>query len=279
MTSSPPSPAPAGDASPAPSPLSLLERRVLGVLIEKAKTTPDAYPMSLNALITGCNQKSNRDPILDLDELTVEDTLVALQKKGLTARITGGRVERWKHMIYESWRVSKVEIAIMGELLLRGAQTEGELRGRASRMEPIDDLDVLRDVLKPLVERKYVVYLTPDRSRGAMLTHGFHTPAELAHLQATHKAEAVPIPAAAPARTWTEPTAPAAKPAATASPLPPPAPTVPPAALTALEARVSALEKENAALKQTVGELAAMKQTVADVQAQMQKLLAALGPV
>ena len=89
-----------------------------------------------------------------------------------TLLITGGRVIRWRHNLYEAWKVDKVALAILGELLLRGPQTEGELRTRASRMEPIDDLDKLRDELRPLAERKLVVYLTPERSRGTMLTHG-----------------------------------------------------------------------------------------------------------
>ncbi|HEY1859498.1 MAG TPA: DUF480 domain-containing protein, partial [Gemmataceae bacterium] len=142
--------------------LGALERRILGVLIEKAKTTPDAYPMSLNGLTTGANQKSNRDPLLNLSEDEVEETLLGLNKQGLVSKITGGRVERWRHMLYEGWRADKVELAILAELLLRGPQTEGELRGRASRMEPIDDLEALRNVLRKLVERRLVIYLTPE---------------------------------------------------------------------------------------------------------------------
>src|ERR1700730_10197281 len=86
--------------------LSTAERRILGVMVEKAKTTPDVYPMSINALVTGCNQKSNRDPILNLSEPDVEDTLAALQKKGLAIKITGGRVTRWRHTLYDTWRLS-----------------------------------------------------------------------------------------------------------------------------------------------------------------------------
>src|SRR5262249_51787323 len=152
---------------------------VLGVLVEKAKTTPDAYPLSINALVTGCNQKSNRDPILNLSDAEVEDALAEVQKKGLVVRVTGsGRVERWRHILYEAWRVEKAELAVMGELPLRGPQTEGELRGRASRMEEIAALDALRAVLRPLVERKLVVYLTPEGRRGTVLTHGFHAAQE-----------------------------------------------------------------------------------------------------
>lgn len=166
------------------TPLSLIERRILGVLVEKAKTTPDAYPLSLNAIVTGANQKSNRDPLLNLSEVEIDEALPSLQKSGLVTRITGSRVDRWRHNLYDVWKVSKVELAILAELLLRGAQTEGELRGRASRMEPIDDLDSLRAQLKPLVERALVVYLGPEGRRGTQLTHGFHTPKELEYLKA-----------------------------------------------------------------------------------------------
>ena len=174
-------PTPAAEAPPV---LAQHERRVLGVLVEKAKTTPDVYPLSPNSLLTGCNQKSNRDPILDLNDIEVEEALLNAQKKGLVTRITGsGRVERWRHNLYEAWKVDKVELAVLAELLLRGPQTEGELRGRASRMEPINDLDALRAVLKPLGERRLIVYLSPPERRGSMLTHGFHDPQELERLR------------------------------------------------------------------------------------------------
>jgi uncharacterized protein YceH (UPF0502 family) len=182
-----------------------LERRILGVLVEKAKTTPDTYPLSLNALMTGCNQKSNRDPVMDTDEGQLEESLEGLQSKGLVIRVQGGRVERWRHALYDEWKLGKPELAVLAELLLRGPQTEGELRGRAARMEPIDDLDQLRAVLKPLAERKLIVYLTPERSRGTMVTHGFHAPEELAVLRTQSGASAgsaefaPPAPARSPA--------------------------------------------------------------------------------
>src|SRR3954452_21269072 len=155
------------------------ERRVLGVLVEKAKTTPDSYPLSVNALVTGSNQKSNRDPIMELDDDDVLDALNRCKNKGLVMKVIGGRVERWRHMLYETWHVDKVELAVLAELLLRGPQTEGELRTRAGRMEPIEDLDVLRAKLRPVVDRRLVVYLTAEDRRGAMLTHGFHDAREL----------------------------------------------------------------------------------------------------
>jgi uncharacterized protein YceH (UPF0502 family) len=176
--------------------LSALERRILGVLVEKAKTTPDAYPMSVNALVTGCNQKSNRDPLMNVDELDTEETLVGLQQKGLVIKITGGRVVRWRHQLYDRWDVNKVELALLAEMLLRGAQTEGELRSRASRMEPLDDLDQLRQALRPLIERKLVVLLGPEGKRGTLMAHGFCAPQELEALRGQSRAdEAAPEPA------------------------------------------------------------------------------------
>ncbi len=181
--------------------LDVAERRVLGVLIEKAKTTPDAYPMSVNALVTGSNQKSNRDPLLNLTEDDVEETLQRSQQRGYAIKITGGRVIRWRHNLYDALGVGKVELAVLAELLLRGPQTEGELRGRASRMEPVDDLDALRAVLRPLKGRRLVVYLTPEGKRGTVLTHGFHAPQELEKLRTLHSAGAAEEePSAAPAR-------------------------------------------------------------------------------
>jgi uncharacterized protein len=166
-----------------------LERRILGVLIEKQKTTPDAYPMSINAIVTGSNQKSNRDPVMNVDDADAENTLNALREKGLVIKITGGRVERWRHQLYDRWSVNKVEIALLAELLLRGAQTEGELRGRASRMEPLDDLEQLRQALRPLVERKLAIMLGPEGKRGTMIAHGFYAPQEIEVLRSQGRAE------------------------------------------------------------------------------------------
>jgi uncharacterized protein YceH (UPF0502 family) len=158
-------------------PLDAFERRVLGVLIEKAKTTPDQYPLSLNALVTGCNQKSNRDPLMTLDEEQVMRAVAGLRQCGAMAEVFGsGKIPRYRHLAYEWLSVEKEELAILGELLLRGEQTEGDLRGRASRMDPIPDLDVLRGLLDGLAARGLVVWLSPP-GRGRMLTHGL-LPAE-----------------------------------------------------------------------------------------------------
>jgi uncharacterized protein YceH (UPF0502 family) len=172
--------------------LDVRERRVLGVLVEKAKTTPDVYPLSLNALVTGCNQKSNRDPVLDLAEAEVDEVLTALQPKGLVTRIQGGRVEKFRHNLYDVLAVDKAELATLAEMLLRGPQTEGELRGRASRMEPIPDLETLRGVLRRLAQRGLVVFLGPEGRRGTLITHGFLAADELAHLQSAPRETEVP---------------------------------------------------------------------------------------
>ncbi|MFO0964503.1 MAG: DUF480 domain-containing protein [Gemmataceae bacterium] len=177
--------------------LSQIERRILGVLVEKAKTTPDGYPLSLNALTTGCNQKSAREPVMNVSDDDVLEALPVLQTKGLVTRIQGGRVERYRHNLYDVWDVSKIELAILAELLLRGPQTEGELRGRASRMEPIDDLDILRAALKPLAERKLAVFLGEAGRRGTLIAHGFHDAKELDVLRLQQRHDS-PTPSAPP---------------------------------------------------------------------------------
>ena len=162
-------------------PLNPRERRVVGVLAEKGKTTPEYYPMTVAAIVAGCNQKSNRDPITTYDQDDVEDTLQTLRKKGATILVeAGGRVQRWKHTLYEWLKVSKAELAVVIELLLRGPQTEGELRARVSRMEPLPDLAALQALLDGLTPRGLVVYLSPPgQKRGVMLTHGLYPPDEL----------------------------------------------------------------------------------------------------
>lgn len=165
-------------------PLSARARRVLGVLIEKAKTTPDQYPMSLNALRVGANQKSNRYPLMEIDEDDVSDALEELKLAGAAVEVLGsGRVARFRHQAYEWLGVDKVELAVMAELLLRGTQTEGELRGRAARMEPLADLSALRAVLGPLKGKELVVGLSPE-GRGHLVTHALYQPQELDKVRA-----------------------------------------------------------------------------------------------
>ncbi|MDR3633871.1 MAG: YceH family protein [Isosphaeraceae bacterium] len=162
-------------------PLNPRERRVLGVLVEKAKTTPEYYPLTVAAIVTGSNQKSNRDPITNYDADDVEEILQGLRKKGAVVMVEGGgRVVRWKHTLYDWLKVTKVELAVIAELLLRGPQTEGDLRARASRMEPFPDLPALQTVLESLTAKGLVVYLSPPGvKRGVVVTHGIYPPEEL----------------------------------------------------------------------------------------------------
>src|SRR5262245_10903865 len=160
-------------------PLASVERRVLGVLIEKAKTTPDNYPLSLNALRTGCNQKSNRAPMMQLEEDQVAEALESLRAAGAVAEIQGGaRVDKYRHLAYEWLGVDKVELAVMAELLLRGSQTVGELRGRAARMEPIKDLAQLQPIVDSLLTKRLLIRLTPP-GRGCVVTHTLYLDQEM----------------------------------------------------------------------------------------------------
>ena len=189
--------------------LEAIDRRVLGVLVEKAKTTPDAYPLTLKGLVTGCNQKSNRFPQMVVDEDQVEDSLDRLRSLGAMAIIQGdGRVEKFRHLAYEWLGVDKVEMAVMAELLLRGAQTIGELRGRAARMEPIKGMAELSPLLESLQAKSLVVYLTPP-GRGAVVTHSLYQPREMDKVRREHgaapptNAHSVPTPVSAPSATST----------------------------------------------------------------------------
>src|SRR6478672_8697682 len=143
-------------------PLSLRQRRVFGVLVEKAKTTPDVYPMTINGLVAGSNQKSNREPQMNLSPEDVEQVLEELRGMGAVTEVQGsGRVAKYRHHAYEWLGVEKTELAVMTELLLRGEQTLGELRGRAARMEPIADLGALKPVVDSLIHKGLMVALTP----------------------------------------------------------------------------------------------------------------------
>src|SRR3989449_9502562 len=152
-------------------PLSLRQRRVFGVLVEKAKTTPDVYPMTINGLIAGCNQKSNREPQMSLSADDVEQVLEELRTMGAVTEVQGsGRVAKYRHHAYEWLGVEKTELAVMTELMLRGEQTLGELRGRAARMEPIADVGALRPVVDSLIKKGLVIELTPP-GRGQIVRH------------------------------------------------------------------------------------------------------------
>lgn len=180
--------------------ISSLDRRVAGVLVEKAKTTPDGYPMTLSGLKAGCNQKTNRYPLMEVEQEDIEEALERLRAAGAVTEVQGsGRVAKYRHHMYEWLGVDKVELAVMTELLLRGAQTEGELRGRAARMDPIPDLPALRPVLESLIKKNLVISLTPE-GRGHVVTHNLYEPRELEKVKNEYQAMATAAasPAAAP---------------------------------------------------------------------------------
>jgi len=213
------------------------ERRVLGVLIEKGMTTPEYYPLTVNALIAGCNQKNNREPVTALDEDSVMAALHELEGKGLAASVIAetGRVNRWRQDLGRKFELNAVQLSVMGELLLRGAQSEGDLRGRASRMRPIETLEALRELLTQLGAKKMVVRLTPEgTARGVRWTHTL-CPSDQLDAQVADEARGDGAPAA------TAPTASTAS--VRAAPRAPPAPDVL-ARIEQLEARVARLEEE-----------------------------------
>jgi len=131
-----------------------VEVRVLGSLLEKEITTPEYYPLSLNALINACNQKSNREPVVSFDEDTVEQALQSLRDKGLLLSVSGAgsRVIKYGHRISEKLNLGRRELAVLCELMLRGPQTLGELRNRAERMHKFDDLEQVESVVEHMPE-------------------------------------------------------------------------------------------------------------------------------
>jgi uncharacterized protein len=180
--------APSGQApkaAPEWKPITAKQRRILGTLMEKSKTTPDAYPMTFAGLCTGCNQKSNRAPITNYSSEQVETIVDELRAIGALTIVQGlGRNTKVRHYAYNWLGISKVEAAVMTELLLRGEQTLGELRTRAARMEPILDLQHMSELFNELKRRNLVVELSPP-GRGQMVSHNLYPEWELEQLRKT----------------------------------------------------------------------------------------------
>jgi len=148
--------------------LTEIETRVLGSLIEKDITTPDYYPLSLNALISACNQKNNRDPVMTLDEASVRDALATLQEKRLAGPASGAdsRVPKFEHRLQEVFNFDRREIAIVCVLLLRGPQTPGELRTRTDRMYHFEALEDVVSTLERLAQRDLALARVLPRQPG-----------------------------------------------------------------------------------------------------------------
>jgi uncharacterized protein len=138
-----------------------VELRILGCLIEKQRTTPDAYPLSLNSLRLACNQSTNRDPVVEYDEPTIRAALERLGRKGWTrlASGPGSRAAKYRHLLDEALQLTPSELAVVAVLMLRGPQTPGELKGRTERLYPFGSLEDVEGVLDRLIERELVVRL------------------------------------------------------------------------------------------------------------------------
>lgn len=178
------------------------ERRVVGTLIEKGLTNPQYYPLSLNLLVTGCNQRNNREPVTNYEDADVEEICARLQARNLVAALypSTGRVVRYRQELGRMFELNATQLAVIGELLLRGAQSEGELRQRASRMREIASLEDLDAVLLELRQRvpPFVVRLTPEGvSRGVRYTHAC-APEDEAKAQLEAERAGAPMPVAAP---------------------------------------------------------------------------------
>jgi uncharacterized protein YceH (UPF0502 family) len=133
--------------------LSLLETRVLGVLLEKEITTPDAYPLSLNSLVAGCNQKTNRVPVMSASEAEVQATLDALRRQTLVVETSGSRVSRYGHNAVKGLGMPRDRVLLLAVLWLRGAQTPGELRIHSERFQNFEDIAAVEALLETMMER------------------------------------------------------------------------------------------------------------------------------
>jgi uncharacterized protein len=203
------------------------EQRVLGCLIEKRFTTPDQYPLTLNALRLACNQSTNRDPVVDYDETTVRDAAQRLAKYGLTRLASGhsSRTAKYRHLAEEALSISQEQLALLCVLLLRGPQTPGELKGRSERMVHFESTAAVEQVLAELGERGYALRL--ERQPGQK------------------EERFVQLLGGTP-----EASTPAALGSPAAAPAPPPV-----APVSDVEERLSALEREVADLRRQLDEL------------------------
>lgn len=169
------------------------EARVLGALMEKEATTPDNYPLSLNALANACNQRSNREPVMDLDEEGVRQALHGLEELRLAgpARDADGRVAKFEHWLGEAFNLTRAENALLCVLLLRGAQTPGELRGRTERLHRFDEIGDVTAALQRLIDRDAPLAALLPRQPGAREQRYAHLlcgPAEFVAAQGTSAA-------------------------------------------------------------------------------------------
>jgi uncharacterized protein YceH (UPF0502 family) len=181
-----------------------VEVRILGCLIEKQRTTPDQYPLSLNSLRLACNQTTNRDPVVQYDETTIREALHRLSKRRYSRLASGhtSRAYKFRHLLDEALGLDQEELAVLAVLMLRGAQTPGELKQRTDRMHGFSGLDALHDVLERLVERELVLRLA--RRPGQKEERYLHRLSEEAEGAPAVEATPEPLVAAPPRQGRTE---------------------------------------------------------------------------
>ena len=218
--------------------LTATEIRVLGCLIEKQRTTPDTYPLTLNALRVACNQSTARDPVVRYDDTTVRDAMTRLSRRRWARLAGGGRAPKYRHLLDEALTRAPDELAILCVLMLRGPQTPGELKQRTDRLHPFADLAAVHDTLRRLIDRELVMQLArrPGQKEERYAQRLGEDADDLAPAPRSATPAGMPVPPAyAPPR----------------SPAPPPAPPAPaaPAPDRALEQRVARLESDVAELR------------------------------
>jgi uncharacterized protein YceH (UPF0502 family) len=244
--------------------LTASEIRVLGCLIEKQRTTPDTYPLTLNALRIACNQSTARDPVVRYDDETVRDAMNRLHRRRWGRLAGGGRAPKYRHLLDEALTRAPDELAMLCVLMLRGPQTPGELKQRTDRLHHFADLAAIHATLGRLIERGLVAQLArrpgQKEERYAQLLGEDTDDATATTAYVAPAAPPRPVPAPHPA--WTPPPPAAAPPPAA----PAPAPAAAPAAVDpALEQRVAALEAQVAALEAQVAALQAELRTLVDM--------------
>ena len=223
--------------------LDSVEVRVLGCLVEKQRTTPDVYPLSLNSLRIACNQATNRDPVVDYDEATVVEALRRLALRGWTRLASaGGRARKYRHLLDEALGVDDAEVSLLAVLMLRGAQTPGELKQRSERLHAFAGLAAVHETLERLVEREQVARhpRRPGQKEDRyeqLLGGGGEAPAPVAHSAAGPADSPSTSVDSPPAATDDEPS------------LPPPGDR-----LNRLEAELAELRQQVASLREALGE-------------------------
>lgn len=233
------------------------EIRVLGVLIEKEATTPDQYPLSTNALTNACNQKSSRDPVVDYGQRTVANTMLLLRPAGLARTVISGRTEKHRHVLDEAWGLGPAALAVLGVLMLRGAQSPGEIRTRTERAYGFESLDAVEAVLHQLASGDQPHVRNLGRASGQSQDRWTHLlAADSGHAEPlAAPAESAPSPVTtlapgpAPAPVHSAPTTSTPVFASASAPAPSPAR----ADVAALELRISELEQRMAMLEAELG--------------------------